>query len=408
VRIGGLDWAKALRFDQLLSNSVYDPMLRFIAEIGLPLRTGEQSPRSELVLAGHRRPAADIAWEDATNANVQQRPVVLLNPFGGHAALKGFVRQKFADLAMLVGSLIEEGYFVVICPTGTSWGSHDLVEDLLTRLPDDYRHHVGIAPDPAIVNQTEDVKSCLEMSRPDEMIRSFISFVARADLIVTVEGWMMHAAYLLGKPYRLLMLPESGSRIWQPWGRSRNQGVWFFQGDPILDSPPLPEKPRKVAWLAWLNRIADPVWQPYLRELERTSDQDIRRAAIRALGRTGTSEVVPHLASLVDDRSHRTRGAAAEALLNFHRRAVGHDGVPDAETLEAYRLMSATPFPGWDSLIRRGPAALPALYAALHGDEPVLRREAAIALERISRAQGPQAVDLTLAGSRGDRSAHEP
>jgi ADP-heptose:LPS heptosyltransferase len=51
-------------------------------------------------------------------------------------------------------------------------------------------------------------------------MRQIISFIARADLTVTVEGWMLHAAYLLGKPFRVLMLADSHHEGWRPWGGS--------------------------------------------------------------------------------------------------------------------------------------------------------------------------------------------
>ncbi|HVB65094.1 MAG TPA: HEAT repeat domain-containing protein [Nitrolancea sp.] len=396
VRLGGTEWAESFQFNRLLGNSVYDPVMRLIAELGLPLRIGEQSPRSAPVLIGRDWGAADAAWDETISGNITRRPLALLNPFGGNAALKGFVRQKFDDLAALVQSLIDDGYFVVICPNGTAWGSRDLIENLLNRLAGDVRGYVGIAPDPAIsdlVETEDDLRR--ETARASETIRSFISFVSRADLIVTVEGWMMHAAYLLGRPYRLLLLPRSGDRSWQPWGRSQHQRVWLLHGDPALDHPPLPEPPRKAAWLALLNRVTDPAWSDRLSEIEQTADPDIRRAAVRALGRSGGSAIVHHLASLLADRSSMTRSGVAEALLNFQRDAVGRDGVPSAAILEAYRLIGATQFTDWGALMRQGPTALPALYAALHGDEPVYRREAAIVLERISRERGADAVKLT-------------
>jgi len=58
-------------------------------------------------------------------------------------------------------------------------------------------------------------------------------------------------------------------------------------------------------------------------------------------------------------------------------------------------LIGTSRFPVWDSLVGRAPAALPALYAALNGDDAVMRREAAFTLERISRERGPEAVKLT-------------
>ena len=401
VWIGGLDWANALQFNQPQDNSVYDPVVRLIAELGLPLRTGEQRCRSESVLIDAGWSSADSGWAEATRSNTEQRPVALLNPFGGSARLKGFVPQKFDELASIVTSLLDESFFVVICPSGSPWGSHDAIDALLSRLPESTLRFIGVASRSTVAGHAaSDHDPYLASALSSETMRGYLSYVARADLIVTVEGWMMHAAYLLAKPFRTLMMAESGGRDWQPWGHSRRQRYWLIQGDPSRDHPLLPEQPRKDAWLELLRRISDPDWYTFLRTVDRTDDQEIRAASIRALGRVGVSDIVPYLVSLLEDRSHIIRGVAAEALLNFHRDGVECDEIPGAATLEAYRLIGAKPFEGWETLLHRGPTALPALRAALHGDEPIMRREAAIVLERISREIDSEAAGATLSGNR--------
>ncbi|HEX3722214.1 MAG TPA: HEAT repeat domain-containing protein, partial [Nitrolancea sp.] len=401
VWIGGLDWASALELDRLRDSSVYDPVSRLIAELGLPLRIGEQRSRSESILVGAGRPEADFDWEETTRSNTEQRPVALLNPFGGGASLKGFVPQKFDDLATLVASVVAEGYFVVICPSGAEWGLHDAINALLTRLPDSLLEFITIASSSSVADNSPSNRGTFPATvLASETMSGYISFVSRADLIVTVEGWMMHAAFLLAKPYRVLLLAESGGRDWQPWGRSRRQGPWLFQGDPLLDHPPLPERPRKDAWLELLKRIADLEWYAFLRTVERSDDRDIRAATIRALGRIGGADVVSNLVSLLEDRSHIIRSVAADAMLKFHRDAVGRDEIPGSATLEAYRQIGATPFAGWEPLLSQGAAALPALHAALHGDDPIKRREAAIVLERMSRNKATEAVPASLNWNR--------
>lgn len=46
-----------------------------------------------------------------------------------------------------------------------------------------------------------------------------------ADLIITVEGWMSHRAYVLGRPFRLLLMPHSYPYTWFPYGRNAQQTV---------------------------------------------------------------------------------------------------------------------------------------------------------------------------------------
>ena len=406
VQIGGLEWAEALQFNEMRYGSVYDPMLRLIVELGLPLRFGEQPARSEPVLAGQRWPEADSAWDAVTSENVERRPIAMLNPFGGSAMLKGFVHQKFDDLARAIRALIDEGYFVVVCPSGTPWGSSALIDDVLGRLTNELRRQISIAPDPSLraVETRESDGAHQETTHPSRMIRHFISFVARSDLIVTVEGWMAHAAYQLGKPYRLILMPESGDRSWQPWGRSRGQRWWLFEADAKLDRPPLPERPRNDAWLALLARITDPAWQALLREIERSKDQAIRNAAIHALGRIGDSSVVPHLYTLLSDGSCQTRSIAADVLLNFHRDSLSGASAPSAAVLEAFRLIGARPFTDWSALTAQGRTALPSLNAALHGDEAIMRRESAIVLEHLSRANASEPVDLAVGVSAETRN----
>jgi hypothetical protein len=312
-------------------------------------------------------------WPRASEKHPPGRPVALLNPFGGSDALKGFVRQKFDDLVPLIQSLVEEGYDVLICPTGSAWGSRALIDDLRARLPEGVRRQTGIAPDPAT------------SSSASATMRDLVSLVSQVELVVTVEGWMMHAAYLSGKPYRLLLMPASGERNWQPWGRARAQHTWRFQGDPALDRPPCPERPRRAAWLELLKRATDPCWSDTLLAISESPDREIRLEALRALGRLGRSDLRPRFVAVLDDPSFAIRALAAEVLLE--RTPAGDDSWPDRPTLEGYRAVGQVPYGGWTKIGPLGSSALPALRATLHDIDPVMRREAAVVLERVSRSR---------------------
>ncbi len=395
VRFGGLDWTRPLGLDRPRYASVYDPAFRLIMELGLPLRIGRHAPISEPVLAGRCWAAADEAWRATINDNRDQRPVALVNPFGGSGPLKGFVRRKYGDLAALVSALVAEGYFVVICPNGRPWGSAQAAAEVRDRLPASQQHRVVIAPDPSSQRGRTPLEDdeAVTAPYPSVVMRRFMSFIAKAELVVSVEGWMVHAAYLLGRPYRVLMLPESQHEGWQPWGESRYQRHWLFAGDPVLDRPPLPEQPRKRAWLALLDRVTSPIWQDRLPEMSRSEDAEIRAAVARALGRSGEHNALPYLRRLLEDSSHQVRGAAAWALMTSCRAEIGRDGLPDVEELEAYRLIG-TSVPDWESIAKLGNKAGSALRAALRGDDPVMRREAAILIEGLSRSRqlAPEAV----------------
>ena len=388
VRLRGLEWVAALLLDRPGPGGVYVPALRLIAELGLPLRIGEQTPRSGPVLGGGESPEADAAWQVAIAGNRQRRPVALLNPFGGASAGKGFVAETYPDLAARVAALVDEGYFVVLCLNGRPWGSREATDALIACLPAGCREFVALGPDPAEpgLPVAKGSASTTGLSHAGAVMRQIVGFAARADLVVTVEGWMMHASYLLGRPYRLLMLPESHGREWLPWGRSAGQRIWPFTGDHASGRPPLPEQPRKFVWLRLLDRLYGDDWLELLGTVCRGADSDLRAAAARALGRFDGPEAVAELLRLLGDPSHRVRAQAAGALLDGHGACLGRGEVPAAPLLEAYRRIGAER-PDWAAVYRIGQSAEPALLAGLHGDDPVIRREAAVLLERMSRAR---------------------
>jgi hypothetical protein len=391
VRIDGFEWANALQLNDRLDESVYDPAFRLIAELGLPLSIGTQA-RPEPVLA--HEPVLDRVCERAGDDDPSRRPIALLNPFGGNDALKGFVPKKFDDLVPLMRALIEEDHDILICPTGSTWGSRALAHELRARLPEDLRGYTSVVPDPAT------------SSAPSAVMRDIVSLVGQVDLVVTIEGWMMHAAYLHGKPYRLLLMPASGERDWQPWGRSREQHVWRFQGDPALDSPPCPERPRRAAWLTLLNRVNDPLWSDTLLAIAGSPDRDIRHAALHALGRLGRRDLRPHFAALLDDPSWTVRALAAEVLLE--RYPAGNEGGPERRTLAGYRAVGMVPHDGWETVAHLRSAALPALRATLHDADPVMRREAAMVLERYNRRLDSPNDSGSIEDLGMDGAPHEP
>src|SRR5262249_12564269 len=155
------------------------------------------------VLAGSSDPRAEAAWVGLTAGNTQRRPVALMSPFGGAEPLKGYVERTRHELAEQLRRLIVEGFFVILLPNGTPWGSVAHARRALDILTEAERAQVEIAPSPGQQPGTVSYRHNGEHTVPyaSYLMRLATYFVRYADLIVTVEGWMVHAAYCLGKRY---------------------------------------------------------------------------------------------------------------------------------------------------------------------------------------------------------------
>ena len=170
--------------------NIYETTSRLIAELGLPLRCGEDPPASEFVLAGLVWPEALTCWRTLVERNAAGRPVAMINAFGAIEKLKGFVEQTFGAAAAEIERLTGEGYFVVLIPNGTAWGSAASALELTDRIPPECRKYVTIAPDPARSEELhEHVAGAPPLRHPDYVMCQFLYFAGYTDLMVTVEGW---------------------------------------------------------------------------------------------------------------------------------------------------------------------------------------------------------------------------
>jgi hypothetical protein len=106
--------------------------------------------------------------------------VVLLNLWGGESPSKGFDRDYLFDTTE---KLTEEGFFVVVAPNGTRWGSNKITSDSLSY----FGKNILILPDPS------EAPGLLERA------------VHAVDLVVTCEGGMMHYAAQSGISTLLLL-----------------------------------------------------------------------------------------------------------------------------------------------------------------------------------------------------------
>src|SRR5690349_20842870 len=91
---------------------------------------------------------------------------------------------------------------------------------VVSRLTPSEQAQVVVAPDPVdgsgeVTYRHDGTHTVPYASYQMRLVTYFVRF---ADLVVTVEGWMVHAAYCLGKRYRVLMLPYSHSAECTPTG----------------------------------------------------------------------------------------------------------------------------------------------------------------------------------------------
>jgi hypothetical protein len=378
--VNGVAWAAERGLDRSRTDNVYEPTFRLIAELGLPLRAGEEPPTPGSVLVGLPHRQAEAVWQELIGPNLSgdHRPVAVVNPFGGSHRLKGFVEENLADLAEQIGALIREGYFVVLLPSGTPWGRATHARRAVAMLPVQEQRHVVVALDP----ESRRVRRTIGPFSSAWVMRMYKYFTWWADLVVTVEGWLMHLAYSLGKPCRVVLAPQSGSFAFLPYGRTLHQDV-VRSFSPLMPatrpdpSPLLLFPPRKDLFIVLLRQLeaaADPRALPIIRRALLSPDAAIRGPAARALAAMPDEEVEVDLLALLDDPAGNVRGTAAAALLAHH------EGTPDRlpvprEHLQALAAMRPAK-PDWSLVQRLGEAGLPALIIASRDEVPSVRRKA--------------------------------
>src|SRR5436190_791101 len=147
VDVQARPYAGALQLDRQRVANVYETTFRLVAELGLPLRLGEEAPDDDSVLAAVPFPAAIAAWSALVAANTPRRPVALVCPFGGGEPLKGYVERRFDALAEQIRALIAEGLYVVLVPNGLPWGSARHAREVAGRLRPAEQEQIVVAPD---------------------------------------------------------------------------------------------------------------------------------------------------------------------------------------------------------------------------------------------------------------------
>src|SRR5262249_49292809 len=169
-----------------------------------------------------------------------------------------------------------------------------------------------------------------EVKGADRVMRLFKYFASYADLVVTVEGWLMHLAYLLGRPFRVFMAPASPFN-WLPRGRGPRQQLVLSMsrlsppdhGDLLGDGdrPPEPSRARKIMLMAaarGLQEMRDVTSDRLLRRILASPDPELRAVAVEALAGSGQRGAVrTQLCESLSDESALVRGAAARVLLQW-------------------------------------------------------------------------------------------
>jgi len=399
-------YAAAIGLDRQRVENVYETTCRLIAELGLPLRFGEEPPPADSVLAGLPCPDAETAWSKLVEQNHQRRPVALVCPFGGIEPLKGYVDRRAEPLSEQLRGLIAEGFYVVLLPNGTPWGAAAQARRVVSLLDPSEQSQVVVAPDPT--GWTEPVTyqhaGTHTVPRASYQMRLATYFVRFAALVVTVEGWMVHAAYCLGKRYRVLMLPYSHPTEWHPYGRTVQQDVVLGPAHVPPEeegvAPPLPEQPRKFVLLYLLRslgRSGEAHAVPLLQWALRSEDRDVRQSAAESLSRFSGPVVDADLIALLHDPAYRVRAAAAGALLSrFDAASPRPHGIP-REQLLAQRWIGEEPR-DWDRVLSLGEQARQAPQTAILDDDPVIRREAAAILDIMDRQRVPVAAVSPVSG----------
>ncbi|MEM7588294.1 MAG: hypothetical protein AAF560_33210, partial [Acidobacteriota bacterium] len=156
ARISSVDRVPAFAELRRAPYDAYESLELFALHLGLPWIgegdgafaapfIGAPSPESERFIAELR--VAELRIAELRGAS--ERPLAVVQPFGGFAEIKGYSRAQCDRLAAELDGLVAEGYRVVVLPTGTAWGSKQVIERAFARARPESRPHLVIAPDPA-------------------------------------------------------------------------------------------------------------------------------------------------------------------------------------------------------------------------------------------------------------------
>lgn len=398
VTLGDRSVARTLGLDRVGVENAYDATERLLIDLGLPLRAGHDEPRAGSLLVGTPSREAEARWQRLRGRG--QRPAALVNGLGGAHPLKGFTRDKAARFGAEVTGLVDEGYTVILLPNGEPWGRAEMIEAVLRHVGQRRRSHVRVAPDPAAPYGGPDLVPAErpEVTGADRVMRLFKYFASYADLVVTVEGWLMHLAYAMGRPFRLFMAPASPLN-WLPRGRGPRQQLVLSMsrlsgldaGDLLGDDdpPPQPSYASKLMLMGaarGLGEVADARSNRLLLKILAGPEPELRAVAVEVLASRGlTSALRARLHEALGDVAATVRAVAARALLD----SGADEAERDPGSRARLRAHVAIARQDWVRVQGLGVAALPALAACTRDPDPAIRREAAWVAARLLRQHVP-------------------
>ena len=344
-------------------------------------------------------------------------PIALVNPFGEAAPSRGFYDKTPRSPPSSRGSS-RKGYRLVVLPQDSKWARPAAIESALaaSEYGGPRSHPDGSGPANADVETRLALTERPDLPSKDRVVRLFKYFASYADLIVTVEGWLAHLAYLLGRPFRLFVAAGSFDSSWFPHGRGPDAAPGFRAVPPRAPHALTlgASRPRRSTPGAALpaegaprdgpgrhsSRSGSPDAAPTLRRALASPDSTVRRWAIAALGRLDPIGNKADLIRALGDPGPRSCASpptrCSEATSTA---AVSWDPGTGPSSRPTWTERSEN----WDAVTRVGPSALPVLFQP--GEGRALRR----AVGRQRRRSGrccPGGCQVSTDQERRPRGTH--
>ncbi len=108
----------------------------------------------------------------------------------------------------MIEDVIAKGYFIILLPNHQSWGTEAITKKMKSRLSPEAQNYVLVAPAP----------------QEDQRLHKYL--LKQSDMVVTVIGGLMHIAYTMGKPLKILDVNDAVEFAkWFDWGADASQTV---------------------------------------------------------------------------------------------------------------------------------------------------------------------------------------
>ncbi|MDD5174577.1 MAG: helix-turn-helix domain-containing protein, partial [Candidatus Omnitrophica bacterium] len=230
-------------------NNRYGLVLRICKTLKLPIRSGIERPRTEnsiftgsTLMDDAGRDMVDSYWvQNVESTNSMKKPVAVFNGFGGEFANKGYEMsgEGAINFTSRIRELIQAGYFIIVLSNNKPYGILTEAKKVMNYLDQGEARSVLIGPPADLVGG-----------------RLYKHIVDKADLIVTVEGGLMHLAYSMGKPFIVFQAQGSGSFAdWAPTMPNPTMQVALSMVD--IDHGRLKEEAKRMLPMLLANAAAN-------------------------------------------------------------------------------------------------------------------------------------------------------